>query len=234
MFQIRFAIPLMLVLSFLPGRLAAQGPYGRDSGQYLILSAQYGEERRHVDVTHRLKELARQDQPFQVSNGILGVDPAPGVRKVLRIYARDPNGRERMFEYREGSVLDGAQFVGWRRGDWGGGGWSGNWGGGNGDSGEYMILSAQYGEERRHVDVTHRLRELARQDQPFQVSNGIFGVDPAPKVRKVLRIYARGPNGRERMFEYREGSVVDGAQFVGWRRGEWSNGGWSGRWDGER
>jgi len=37
----------------------------------------------------------------------------------------------------------------------------------------------------------------------------------------MLRIYARGPEGHERMFEYREGSVIDGGQFRGWDRGEW-------------
>ncbi|MGA2963132.1 MAG: hypothetical protein ABSD96_15740 [Candidatus Korobacteraceae bacterium] len=230
MFQIRFAIFLILTLSFLPGRLEAQRPMGADAGQYVILSAQYGHEGRHVDVTNRLKELARADQPFRVSNKIFGVDPDPGVRKVLRIYARGPEG-ERMFEFIEGSVVDGAQFRGWRRGDWGAGGWSGNWNGGGNvvDAGQYVILSAQYGHERRHVDVTNRLKELARADQPFRVSNSIFGVDPDPGVRKVLRIYARGPEG-ERMFEFLEGTTVDGAQFRGWRRGDWGAGGWSGRW----
>ena len=122
MFKIRFAIFIMLALSFLPGKLAAQ-----NSGDFLILSAQYGVAHRHVDVTPRLKELARADQRFKVSNKVLGVDPAPGSQKVLRIYARGPNGREQMFEYREGSTVDGRQFRGWGRGDWGGGGWSGKW-----------------------------------------------------------------------------------------------------------
>lgn len=122
LFQARFAILLMLALSFLPGKLAAQ-----DSGEFLILSAQYGTARRHVDVTDRLKELARTDRRFRVTNSLFGTDPAPGVVKVLRIYARGPKGRERMFEYREGSVVDGAQFRGWGRGEWGRGGWSGKW-----------------------------------------------------------------------------------------------------------
>jgi hypothetical protein len=121
MFQIRFTIFLMLALSLLPGKLAAQ-----DSGEFLILSAQYGVARRHVDVTPRLKQLARSDQRFKVSNKVLGVDPAPGSTKVLRIYARGPRGREQMFEYREGSTVDGRQFRGWGRGDWGSG-WSGKW-----------------------------------------------------------------------------------------------------------
>jgi hypothetical protein len=40
------------------------------------------------------------------------------------------------------------------------------------------------------------------------------------------------------MFEYREGSWVDGSQFRGWGRGDWANGNgndrWSGRWDVDR
>jgi hypothetical protein len=99
----------------------------------------------------------------------------------------------------------------------------------------FLILSAQYGTQRHHVDVTNRLKELARADRQFRMGNDSFGVDPDRGRVKTLRIYARGPNGRERMFEYREGSVVDGAQFRGWGRGEWGNGNdrWSGRWEGE-
>ena len=33
-----------------------------------------------------------------------------------------------------------------------------------------------------------------------------------------------------RMFEFREGSAVDGSQFRGWDRGEWGNERWNGRW----
>lgn len=203
-----------------------------DEGEFLILGAQYGTEQHHVDVTQRLRDLARTDRPFRVGNEDFGVDPHPGVRKVLRIYARGPQGNERMFEYVEGSVVDGARFRGWRRGDWGNAGWGGRW---DADEGQYLILGAQYGTERHHVDVTQRLRELAREDITFRMGNSTFGVDPDYGHVKVLRIYARGPNGRERMFEYREGSVVDGAMFRGWGRGEWArdNDRWSGRWEGE-
>jgi len=101
------------------------------------------------------------------------------------------------------------------------------------DEGQYVILSAQYGTSNRHVDVTNRLKELARSDRSFRMGNSTFGVDPDPGQYKVLRIYARGPEGRERMFEFREGSVVDGAMFRGWGRGDWGRGGWSGRWESE-
>jgi len=212
------------------------GPGGGDAGAFTILSAQYGTARNHVDVTARLRELARTDQTFRMGNSTFGVDPDRGVVKTLRIYARGPDGQQRMFEYVEGSVVDGSQFRGWGRGDWGNGGWSGDWGGGpgGGDAGGYTILSAQYGTARSHVDVTARLRELARTDTTFRMGNSTFGVDPDRGVVKTLRIYARGPDGRERMFEYVEGSVVDGSQFRGWGRGDWGNGGWSGRWDPNR
>jgi hypothetical protein len=212
------------------------GRANNDAGNYLILSAQYGTEYRHVDVTSRLKELAREDRVFRLGNRTMGVDPAEGQVKVLRIFARGPDGRESMFEYEEHSLIDGDMFRGWGTGEWGAG-WSGNWNGGgySGDAGQFLILSAQYGSERSHVDVTNRLRELARADVQFRMGNRSFGVDPDPGVVKVLRIYARGPNGRERVFEYREGSMVDGAMFRGWSRGEWAgeNERWSGRWEGE-
>jgi len=219
------------LLSTISVVLVLLGSAAADAGQFVILSAQYGTARRHVDVTQRLREMARGDRPFRMGNSTFGVDPDPGVVKVLRIYARGPEGRERMFEYREGSVVDGAQFRGWGRGDWGnGGGWSGRW---DPDEGQFVILGAQYGTARRHVDVTDRLRELARADVTFRMGNNTFGVDPDYGRVKTLRIYARGPAGRVQMFEYREGSVVDGAQFQGWGRGEWARGNerWNGRWD---
>ncbi len=231
MFKTRFAIIFVMALSLLLlATVAAQ-----DAGQFVILSAQYGTERSHVDVTERLKELARAGRQFRMGNRSFGADPDPGVVKVLRIFARGPNGSEQMFEYRENSIVDGAQFRGWGGGEWGAGGWSGNWNGGGGDAGQFVILSAQYGTERSHADVTERLKELARADRQFRMGNRSFGVDPDPGVVKVLRIFARGPNGRERMFEYRENSIVDGAQFRGWGRGEWGNGNdhWSGKWEGE-
>src|SRR5438093_11297397 len=126
MFHIRLVISLELQVAFLPRTRASQYSSSR-SGQYCILSAQYGTARRQVDVSNRLKELARQDRIFRMGNSTFGVDPDPGQVKALRIYARGPDGRERMFEYREGSTVDGSQFRSWRRGDWGNERWSGRW-----------------------------------------------------------------------------------------------------------
>jgi len=226
--RVFLATALLLVLATARGQY-----YPADQGQYVILSAQYGTARSHVDVTNRLRELAQRDRRFRMGNSTFGVDPDPGVVKALRIYARGPDGRERMFEFREGSTVDGAQFSGWQGGNWGNGGWSGQWEGGNyaRDSGEFLILNAQYGTYRNHVDVTGRLRELARRDRTFRMGNSTFGVDPDHGHVKTLRIFARGPNGQTQLFEYREGSTVDGSQFRGWGNGNWGNEGWDGRWE---
>ena len=97
-------------------------------GQYRIQQALYGTSRRNVDVTERLRELAGSDRSFRLTNDLFGTDPAVGRVKTLRIYARAPGGTSKTFEYREGSVIDGSQFVGWGRGDWGQDGRRSGWG----------------------------------------------------------------------------------------------------------
>jgi hypothetical protein len=203
--------------------------------QYQILRADYGSGPQRVDVTQRLRELARANATFRMGNSTFGIDPAPGHVKTLRIFTRGPDGRDRMFEYREGSVVDGARFTGWRGGNWGnpppppppvspvslGGG-------------QYVILRAFYGVPGRNVDVTNRLRDIAHSNAVFRMGNSTFGVDPAPGVVKTLRIWARGPRGDTRMFEYREGSTVDGARFTGWGSGNWGREAWRGGWNGQR
>jgi len=209
----------------------------RDSGEYRILQARYGTAQRNVDVTRRLKELARSDQSFRIENGTFGVDPDEGHTKTLRIFARDPNGQTQVFEYREGDVLDGSRFAGWSGGRWGESNDRSGWGDGprgdrgdRGDDGQYRIQQALYGTSRRNVDVTERLRELARSDRSFRLTNDLFGIDPAEGRVKTLRIYARGPGGTSKTFEYREGSVIDGGQFTGWGRGDWGQDGRRGGW----
>ncbi len=206
---------------------------GGSQDQYQILQARYGTARNNIDVTPRLKELARQNRTFRMGNSTFGTDPDPGHVKTLRIYTRARNGQNRMFEYREGSTVDGTIFSGWGGGSWGGG-WNGGWDGGGGGGGgrdEYQILQARYGTARNNIDVTPRLKELARQNITFRMGNSTFGTDPDPGHVKTLRIYTRARNGQNRMFEYREGSTVDGAIFSGWGGGNWG-GGWNGGWDG--
>lgn len=97
----------------------------------------------------------------------------------------------------------------------------------------YQILHAEYGTQRNHVDVTQRLREVARTHSRFRMGNSTFGIDPDPGTKKVLRIYTRGPHGHRRMFEYLESSTIDGAMFSGWGRGDWGRGEWRGGWNGD-
>ena len=228
MLKTRFAIFMMALSLLLTGIAVAQ-----DAGQFLILNAQYGNERNHVDVTNRLKDLARRDITFRVSHDSMTVDPAEGQAKMLRVFARGPNGQERFFDFPDGSVFDGGQFRAWGRGDWGDEHWNGGWQGrNNNDAGQYLILTAQYGNEYRHVDVTGQLKQIARQDRVVRLDYRTFGVDPAEGQAKALRIFARGPNGNEQMFEYQDNSIIDGAIFRGWGGGEWGAGGWSGNWNG--
>jgi hypothetical protein len=229
---LKYVILFVLLLSTVSTAFAH-----RDDGEYQILHARYGTAERNVDVTQTLRELAQRDRRFRVNNQSFAIDPHPYQKKTLRIYARDPLGQMRTFEYREGSRVDGDLFTAWGRGDWGrDGDYRGGWDGRgnredddfrdrrNGhDDGEYLILSARYGTYERNVDVTDSLKQLARRDREFRMGNASFGIDPHPRRIKTLRIYARGSRGEIRTFEYREGSVVDGALFKSWSRGDWGN-----------
>jgi hypothetical protein len=234
MLRMRFAIFSTMALLLLLA--TAVGQMGGDAGQFVILNAQYGNESNHVDVTERLRALARQDRTFRVSHDSMAADPAPGRSKGLRVFARGPNGQERFFDFPDGSVFDGGQFSGWGRGDWANERWEGGWNGRNngGRGGDYLILTAQYGSERRHVDVTQQLKDMARHDVTFRLDYRTFGMDPDEGHAKALRIFARGPDGQEQMFEYQDNTFIDGARFRGWGTGEWGNGGWSGNWNGGR
>jgi hypothetical protein len=167
-------------------------------GDYRIIKALYGTPERHVDVTSRLKELAQRDERFRLGNGVFGTDPDKGRVKTLRIEAVSSSGRNRTFEYTEGSWVDGSQFQGWSSGSWGDGnsstsGWGERPGYQDRKEGDYRILQALYGTAERNVDVTSRLRELAGRDERFVLSNKTFGTDPDKGRVKVLRIYAEGP-----------------------------------------
>jgi hypothetical protein len=130
-----FALTIFALV--LAGSAAAQ--------QYQILRADYGYGNQRIDVTQRLRELARSNASFRMGNSTFGVDPSPGNVKTLRIHARGPGGKNRVFEYREGSIVDGSQFSGWGGGRWG-------------DTVQYQILGAWYGTAKRNADVTQRLR----------------------------------------------------------------------------
>jgi hypothetical protein len=240
---IKGAVLLAVLFGLVGSAMAQRG----DAGEYQILQARYGTFEHNVDVTQRLKELARQDRTFRMGNNSFGIDPHPNQIKTLRIFARSDRGEMRTFEYAEGSLIDGAAFKGWGSDNWGrSDGYNGDWGSAqnslgdrnndrndrhnrNGprnsrDVGEYQIQHARYGTLERNVDVTQRLKDLARQDNTFRMGNNSFGVDPHPNQIKTLRIFARDKRGETRVFEYREGSLVDGALFKSWGSGRWDHG----------
>src|SRR5256884_74665 len=192
MFHIRLVISLLLTVAFLPRTLAGQYS-SSDSGQYVILSAQYGTARRHVDVSNRLKQHARQHHTFRMGNSTFGVGPDQGQVKALRIYARGPvffflmirrPPRSTLFPYttlfRSRLVISLLLTVAFLPRTL-----AGQYS--SSDSGQYVILSAQYGTARRHVDVSNRLKELARQDRIFRMGNSTFGVDPDRGLAKAAR-----------------------------------------------
>lgn len=217
------------------GPVAGNGISG-DRGEYQILHARYGTEAHNIDVTDRLKELARGDTQFRVTNATFRDDPDVGAKKTLRIFARDTNGATRTMEYSEGGLVDGAVFTGWNGGNWGYGANRGNWdgsvaNGAPGDQGAWQILQARYGTAAHNIDVTNQLREMARRDNRIAVTNSTFGNDPDVGKHKTLRIYARGRDGTQRMFEYSERDAVDGTLFTGWNGGNWGNGARDARWE---
>lgn len=173
MFQIRLMLALFVAAVFLPGTLAAQYSSG-DSGQYVILNAQYGTANHHVDVTNRLKEVARQDRTFRMGNSTFGVDPDPGRVKTLRIYARGPNGQERMFEYAEGSTVDGAMFSSWGSGDWGNAPWQGGWEGG------------RYQTQPEMTEAIQHLREAQRDLESASHDKGGHRVKALEHIRQAI------------------------------------------------
>ncbi|HEX6894204.1 MAG TPA: hypothetical protein VF146_02970 [Bryobacteraceae bacterium] len=188
--------------------------------QFQIAAADYGSGGARANVTVRVRELSRRSAVFQVNNNTLGIDPAPGRAKSLRIRVTDARGQSKIFEYPEGSMVNSATFAAW-----------------NGPAqpvaqSGYFILKAWYGVPGQNVDVTQRLRQLAAVNATFRMGNSTFGVDPAPGVRKTLRIWARGPNGAPRPFDYPEGSIVNGAMFSSWSSGRWGDPTWNGGWEG--
>ena len=194
--------------------------------QYEIMRADYGAGSQRSDVTATFRQVVCSGQRFRMGNSTFGFDPSPGNKKSLRVYVRGPRGQQTTQEFPESSTIDGSQYL--------------CRGGGGGyrpppppppDRGVWTIMHAAYGTERRNVDVTQRLRELASRTLTFRMGNSTFGVDPDPGRIKTLRIYARGAGGQRRMFEYRESSTIDGSMFSGWRNGNWGRDPWNGRWN---
>ena len=95
-------------------------------------------------------------------------------------------------------------------------GWSrGDWGRRRGDqgpvrpNGRLVIESASYGSDSRWVDVTQALRARVRGERfEAEVSNDLFGVDPAPGQRKLLSVTYRWGNDPANTVRVSERDVI--------------------------
>jgi hypothetical protein len=90
----------------------------------------------------------------------------------------------------------------------------------------YVITRALYGWRDQQNDVTDLMRDLVARGGVggrVVVNNQTMGGDPARGQDKNLRIIARGPNGQEREFNYREGDAVDIGMFVLPRRDDFDD-----------
>ena len=149
---------------------------------YSVQSADYGWNNRRIDVTSTVRRLVNGPD-FKVNNNTMGVDPAVGKDKALRILGRAPNGQTLTFTFNEGAVVNSRMFSGGP----GGGGGSGGWNGGP----SLRILNANYvpvqGPGGR--DVTNRLQGMVRNNRlNVNVTNQTMGGDPTVGTPKKLNV----------------------------------------------
>jgi len=102
-------VTVCFAVSFLV--LAAATVASRASGQgqqWQVMRADYGFREQRADVTqlvHALVAHGGVNGHITVNNQTMGGDPAPGADKSLRIFARDDRGKEREFDFAEGSFV---------------------------------------------------------------------------------------------------------------------------------
>ena len=178
-----------------------------------IQSADYGAGNQRQDVTDTLRRRVSGPN-FQISNNTMGVNPAPGMNKTLRIVARDSSGTVRDFHYKEGAILNTAMFSGASAPSWGGRppswwnnrpGWNGNQPGNNYG---LNILSATWGAGRQTSDVTNRLQGYVRNNRISVTANPQNLGDPAYGVSKTLNVTYMYQGRRNSV------SIPEGARFV--------------------
>jgi hypothetical protein len=178
-----------------PGRGLFRGGNARPvRGALEIVKAEYGEGNRWRDVTALLsQQISGNSVKLDVTNLTMGGDPAPAVRKSLRVDYSYQDQR------RSVTVDENAQLV------------LPESGGGASmpvSSSQLVILVAEYRARGRSNMVTDMLRDAIRGDQlKLRVDNTTMGGDPFPSMQKEL--YVRySYQGREYENFSREGSTV--------------------------
>jgi len=145
---------------------------------FQVIKAEYGADNRWDDVTSRVQGLVRGNGvEFRVDGETLS-DPMPGVQKTLRV----------RYVFRGRTRTDNFQDLAYvRLGEPG----RGLFGGGNSRPvrGALEIVKAEYGEGTRWRDVTALLsQQISGNSVKLEVNNTTMGGDPAPAVRKSLRV----------------------------------------------
>jgi hypothetical protein len=170
--NLKTAVALM---AFGAGLAAAQ--------EFRVTHAEYGHDNRWADVTEMVRRAARGGRlDLVVGNQTFGMDPAPAEVKSLRIeYVF--NGQPMREEVPENTRLLLPR---------GGGGYGGPSAAPvypDGGGGQLRILSAQYGSNRRRVDVGRQVSAFVRGGElRMRINNDTMGGDPDKGADKQLRI----------------------------------------------
>ena len=184
---------------------------GNGNGSGLqVMWADWGAGNRRADVTARVRALLSGNGMVKVNNANMGGDPATGADKVLRISARDAQGRVRELTYKEGSNVDASQFYNYGGGSGfpGNPGYPPNPGNPGGGNGVLQIVRAYYGLNSQTSDVTQLLRGMVQNGTlVVQVNNNNMGGDPARGGDKVLTVIYRY-QGREQTSTVKEGNTL--------------------------
>ncbi len=168
------------------------------SPTFQVIKAEYGADNRWDDVTGRVQGLVRGNGvEFRVDGETLG-DPLPGIQKTLRV----------RYVFRGRTQTDNFQDLAYvRLGEPG----RGLFGGGNARPvrGALQIVKAEYGEGNRWRDVTSILsQQISANSVRMEVSNATMGGDPAPAVKKSLKVDYSYQDQRRNV------TVPEGAQLV--------------------
>lgn len=148
---------------------------------WYVQSADWGAGNRRQDVTNTVRHLVNGGD-FRVNNKTMGIDPAVGADKTLRIIGRDRGGAVRTFTYREGATVSSQMFI---TTAWGGGGWNG------GNNYSLRIVQANYSAvgARGSRNVTTRLQNMVRNNRlDITVNNQTMGGDPAKGQSKQIYV----------------------------------------------
>ena len=192
--RVKFLILLCmwsLAITLFTTRLFAQ----EDGWQ--IIRAEYGFRNQRNDVTDMLRDLIGRggvNGQVAVNNQTMGGDPAVGKDKNLHILARNRQGEQREFDFREGSFIDISLFT-IPRDDWDNHDRDRGRDRDDRDRGEsrgVFIIRGYYGIQGRMANVTDLLRSRVRDGGlSLFVNNQNLGGDPAVGAEKILIVVYR-------------------------------------------